>query len=1282
MALFNLFRRAPRTDAVRAFPTRWTDEGVEVCFANPLVDVSVLGVLELVDAAEGEDALLGAYLAQLAMDDGCEVRPDSVLISWSGIYTLLREPDHQGAVQLLGLPAQRPLRPLLTHEGQFSDEDFGLHVYRWAENQGLANVTRVSGAVASVDGIDVLLPEAAWATWDAIKKFADRPSEQRSQHANELAWGHIRAFADLANALYEHPYLETTYILTPDSLRLQMKQEETQYGRVVTIAPTFDGAPDGWLRAFDGFNSVQGDYKLTDGGTKHIRVVLSDPVRRVLEVVKRMPGRRVAGAAAEKFIHNPWAFLGDDAHSVLNEEDFLADKAGAGAVSADFRLVPRISLGRIDRVDLVVTESFADGMASSDTRPLAGIEGLGNFTLALGKAITDDSLRFPWDEYDLTITADSQGQYDYALQTYELWKNQPAAGISFEDIYEMDGYSARIEGIGIAKPIYVPVLKAPEKTSDASSGLLPEDLTPAVMVSLHGAEGPVMVELSQGWVTEFEQQVADAEKNGTASVKNAALPTAVATPEARALADGFKSMMEAQDKIRGDGNSTPRAKGEAMKTLLVKTNFHQTDYEEQRRDFLTMPEGTEPKLPNCLRNSIKLKKHQTHGIAWLQHLVAHAPDYCRGALLADDMGLGKSLQLLTVLARYYEENPNAPVSVIFAPKSLLENWLNETTKFFTPSFPVPLVLYGAALQALKQPLNLVADNVKKEIGGALLKPNWAGDSKIIITTYDVLTNYEFSFAKVPFAFMICDEAQRLKTPGTKVTLAAKKLKAEFRIACTGTPVENSLVDLWCLFDFVQPGLLGALEEFGKTYRRPIECNTDELKATLERLQALISPQTLRRTKASIASELPKKLFGFKCRTDSTVGFKSKLEEADRLDIEMSQHQLFLYRGGLKKLRDANGESNGRKRAKLSFGALHLMKAVCAEPYCLPGTKFLRDSRGLTAHLVNSPKLRWMLEHLRSIQTAGEKAIIFTELRETQLALFYFLKETFKLKPFIINGDSQGRQSYIDKFSATQGFDVIILSTLAAGAGLNVTAANHVFHFTRAWNPAKENQATDRAYRIGQEKDVYVYCPTVVTDDFHTFEARLDDIMKRKAGLADATIDGDGMTSMLNGAGAEPSFADLVGSGEEGVDIPERMLTLDDIDRMDGDSFELFCQILWSKQGFQAAVTEKAGGDGGVDVIALKGRHGELLQCKSSINDGVGWDAIKEVNTGAARYQLQFAGTRFKKVAVTNQNFNANAASHAQACQVHLIQRGDLEALLQILPISNRTFDNAVCAAIA
>lgn len=1278
MGFFDIFRRKLSSGTTEsALNTAWTKAGIEIRLAKTMPEPSVEALQDAFEEAGPEDSVLGAYLTQLVVEGACELRQESILLPWVRVYELLGCDEHRGAVQLLGLPEMGTLRPILSCSNTFADSSFELQVSGWADAEREVRVSKVEGAVATFNDKPVLLSPAAWATVSAIEEFSLRPETERTQYENELAWGRIRALADQAKALYETPYLETTFVLTPQTLRLPMAKEETPFGRVITVAPTFQGAPEAWLKAFDGFNSVQPHYDLAGKGVGRVRIVISEPVRKVLEVIKRdMPGRRVAGSRAEKFVHNPWAYLGESAHEVINEEEFAQDRAEAGSVAAIFSVVARIEDGHLNLVDLSITEHFSDGTARHGTCQLKTSDELAQFVEALEQALKDDRERFPWEEYDLSIDAEATVQLEQAHQLLHLWRSQPAERISFEDIYELEGYSSRIEGIGVARAIYVPVFQKHSEDNQESPGWLPTDLTPMVRVTLQGHEGDVLIPLTKQWVDEFEKQVVEAETVGAPEVNNTSLPTSVPTGQARALVDGFGSMLGAQEKVKGDGPGKPKEKRPAKETLLVKMNFHSIDYQEGRKASLRLPEGAEAVLPKSLRKELKLKEHQFHGVAWFQHLVSKAPVECRGALLADDMGLGKTLQLLTVLAHYYETNPNSAPSVIFAPKSLLENWANEAGKFFTPSFPEVLVLYGNELASRKQPVGLIDDQLRTKGIVELLKPHWVGTAKVIVTTYDVLTSYEFSFARQPFAFVICDEAQRIKTPGTLVTLAAKKLKADFRIACTGTPVENSLSDLWCLFDFVQPGLLGALEEFGKTYRRPIECDTDEQKEALGNLQATISPQTLRRTKADIAAELPKKYFGYKKVAESELQFKERLEDDERLDLPMSEHQQILYKGGLKKLQDATKEEDGRVRARLSFGALHLMKAVCAEPYCLPGTKFLPDGRGKEAHLGNSPKLSWILERLARIRKDGEKAIIFTELREVQAALYYFLRETFGIKPFIINGESQGRQAYIDKFSAKEGFDVIILSTLAAGAGLNVTAANHVFHFTRAWNPAKEAQATDRAFRIGQQRDVFVYCPTVVAD-FMTFEVRLDELLKQKAGLADSTLDKGALVSMLNGSGRDAKLTELFGGGEDGAALPKRFLTMDDVDRMDGLSFEVFCCVLWRKRGFVVQVTPKRGGDGGIDVVALQGRDGELIQCKSSKSAEVGWDAIKEVTAGAARYQARFTGTRLKRVAVTNQGFTSGAVKQAEANQVHLVTRHDLEDFLGKHPTTNHEFEEEV-----
>lgn len=1278
MGLFDIFKRkAASTGTQRAIQTTWSNEGVRAEFLIPL-DVELSdALLAAIEKADPEDALLGVYLSQLAIDGHCVADANGALITWESIYSLLGAAEHAGAVQFLGLPPPSPLRPILTSRGALSDEDFELDIQGWTDGVQEVNVERFEGAIAYVAEAPQMLGEAAWTLKRQVEDFRQRDEPKRHQHMQELAWGQMRKLVKACGGLYSSPYLETTVILTPDALRLPLTKVETPFGRVFSVAPTFEDAPEGWLTAFDGFNEVQPNYNLTRGKGR-VNIVISEPVRQVLNVIKReMPGRRISGIKAEKFIHNPWAFLGDAAHEVLSEEDFTNDKAQAGSVAAVFNLVARYDESRINFVELTVTEHFGDHSASTDSKKFDSPEQLERFLIALRTGLEEERERFPWDEFDLSIDSESAIQLENGQQLVHLWRRQPAERIRLEDVYELAAYSGRIEGIGAAKPIYVPVFQRETKVDEDENGWLPTDLTPMVRVTLQGQEGQVLIPLTRTWVDDFESQVIEAERANVNEVTNTALPTAVPTSQARALVVGFRTMLGAQDKVKGDGQSKSKEKRPAKETLLVKTNFHEVDYREVRKASLQLPKGNESKLPRCLRPSISLKAHQLHGVSWFQHLVSKAPTECRGALLADDMGLGKTLQLLCLLATYYEGRPNASPSVIFAPKSLLENWENESKKFFTPSFPEVLVLYGDELKARKQPLGLIDSQLQTKGIVDLLKPGWVGTAKVIVTTYEVLTSYEFSFAKQPFAFAICDEAQRIKTPGTLVTLAAKKLKADFRIACTGTPVENSLADLWCLFDFVQPGLLGALEDFGKTYRRPIECNTEEQKEALVSLQSAIAPQTLRRTKADIAAELPQKFFGMRLRNETTLSFKSYLEADERLEISMADHQKILYKGGLKKLQDASLERDGRKRAQLSFGALHLMKAVCAEPYCLPGSKFLPDQQGVAAHLTNSPKLKWLLDRLHEVKERGEKAIVFTELREAQVALSYFLKEAFQLRPSVINGDSQGRQSVIDKFSTTNGFDVIILSTLAAGAGLNVTAANHVFHFTRAWNPAKESQATDRAYRIGQVRDVYVYCPTVVADDFSTFEERLDALLKRKAGLAGATLDDGGLTAMLNGSGSDASFTDFICEQDKGDLVPKRFLTLDDVDRLDGFGFEVFCALLWEKCGYQSSVTPKKGGDGGIDVVALLGDDGLLIQCKSSISRDVGWDAVKEVTAGAARYQARYSRIRFRRLAITNQKFNSSAIFQAQANHVELVDRSGIEEMMGANPISNHELDQAL-----
>ena len=543
--------------------------------------------------------------------------------------------------------------------------------------------------------------------------------------------------------------------------------------------------------------------------------------------------------------------------------------------------------------------------------------------------------------------------------------------------------------------------------------------------------------------------------------------------------------------------------------------------------------------------------------------------------------------------------------------------------------------------------------MEDELAGAgitrLLRRDWLGDSKIVLTTYETLRDLEFSLARQKWSAIVCDEAQKIKNPSAMVTRAAKKQNARFRCACTGTPVENTLTDLWCLFDFVQPGLLGALKDFGTRYRKPIEAETEEEKARVAELRVLIEPQILRRTKAEVAKDLPRKIEVPECRN---------------LPISDRQRAHYADAVGAFHRRSKDGAGTG---IESHLGLLQYLRRLCSDPK--PPGGIGTDQTPLSEIVAHSPKMAWLLKQLESVRGKAEKAIVFCEFRDLQRTLQRAIHERFGFTPDVINGDtsaaaehSNNRQKRIRAFQEKPGFSVIVLSPLAVGFGVNIQAANHVVHFTRTWNPAKEDQATDRAYRIGQTKDVFVYYPVVVADDFTTFDAKLDVLLTWKRGLS---------TDMLNGTGdlKASDFGDLGAPGGRSA-FGEETLSASDLESLDPDAFEALCAILWSKLGYGRTIKTPKSGDGGIDVVAISGTEGVLIQCKSSSVDGreLGWEAVKDVVAGAAAYAARYPGVRFSLAAVTNRRFNGTARVQAQLNHVELHDLDDLSKRLAENPV--------------
>lgn len=833
---------------------------------------------------------------------------------------------------------------------------------------------------------------------------------------------------------------------------------------------------------------------------------------------------------------------------------------------------------------------------------------------------------------------------------------KPRPLITAESVYDLSGYAPRVAGIGEAKPVYSPYIVR-------SSGIvwLPDNVEVGIAFKPVGSDQTVLLPFSKEEQAAFGKALVQAEESGQDKMYWPGLPTPISLAEAKSLKVDVDLALK--EIGAGDWKDGPPEKpavkpgqprGRAP-TLLIPHNIETLGYSEEQRRSTLISTG-EAALPTSL--NADLLEHQKSGVAWLQHLWLHSPGYARGGLLADDMGLGKTLQLLTFLARAFADTPDLPPALVVAPVALLDNWRKEIERFFAPGTFRVLTLYDRELKVRRVSREQIDQQLQGEGLTRFLRPDWRGNAQLVLTTYETLRDYEFSLAREDWSVMVCDEAQKIKSPAALVTQAAKSMNARFKIAATGTPVENSLTDLWCLFDFIQPGLLGALNEFGRKYKRPIEAKTEKEKAALEELQALFAPQLLRRTK------------------DEVVKLPPKVEAPDCRALPISNAQRRLYAEALKAHRAKIAACDPTKVGQAMLGMLHHLRVLCAHP--VPMGQVADISQPLTDALAASPKLAWLLTTLDSIQRRDEKAIVFTELRDIQRVVQHYIGEHFGVRPVIVNGDTHtrpdkaaSRQNLIDAFQKKPGFGVIILSTQAVGFGLNIQAANHVIHYTRPWNPAKEDQATDRAYRIGQDKAVTVYYPTIHAHDYVTFEQRLDELLSSKRELAAKT--------WLNGAD-EIQIAEFgnLAAGAGLAAFPNHPVGEEELRTINGYALESLCALLWDKQGFHTYQTPKSG-DGGVDVVAWRDEEGVLIQCKASSQQGqaLGWEAVKDVSAGARAYRAKYPGVHFRRVAITNQRFNANATQQAAMNHVELIERDRLLDLLNRHPIQLQEFLLAV-----
>lgn len=450
-----------------------------------------------------------------------------------------------------------------------------------------------------------------------------------------------------------------------------------------------------------------------------------------------------------------------------------------------------------------------------------------------------------------------------------------------------------------------------------------------------------------------------------------------------------------------------------------------------------------------------LRPYQSVGVNWLHFMVRLG----LGACLADDMGLGKTIQLLALLLHLKRHERKSGVSLLIAPASLLANWKTEAERF------APELKVFIAHPSGGEPERLSAFGKGKE--DALQNVD------MVITSYGMILRME-PFMTQPWRLAVLDEAQAIKNPSAAQTLAVKKLQAQNRIALTGTPVENKLADLWSIFDFINPGLLGTGAAFGRFVKSL--ARGDELHCAP--LRKLVRPYILRRLKTdkTIISDLPD---------------KSELNAWCLL----TKPQAILYQRVVDQLAKDLFETKGMQKKGLILAALMAFKQICNHPAQYSGDTHYDPSQ--------SGKFMRLRELCQPIAERQERVLIFTQFTEIIPALRGFMKGIFGREGLILTGQTpiKQRRALVDEFQCESGPPFFLLSLKAGGTGLTLTAASHVIHFDRWWNPAVENQATDRAYRIGQKKNVLVHkfvCRG-------TLEEKIDRTITEKLGLADGVL---------------------------------------------------------------------------------------------------------------------------------------------------------------------------------
>jgi superfamily II DNA or RNA helicase len=536
------------------------------------------------------------------------------------------------------------------------------------------------------------------------------------------------------------------------------------------------------------------------------------------------------------------------------------------------------------------------------------------------------------------------------------------------------------------------------------------------------------------------------------------------------VTDPGAKLEEDEDKPSDDEN-----------VLIIKQNI---DGIEHQLSHLRRPVLISRDLPIESLALTRPKPHQTDGFKWLVDAwEAGWP----GVLLADDMGLGKTFQALAFMAwirtnaiariRGASSAPAKGPILIVAPTALLRNWAAEAALHLAPNALGDRIdAFGTGLKHLKRAKTADWTPEDSLDVDRLRSADW------ILTTYETLADQHRAFARVACSIVVFDEMQKVKSPGTINTHAAKALNADFVLGLTGTPIENRLEDIWCIMDRVAPGYLGDLKTFTATHTEEAHDALKDLKAKLDQRRLDRPAIMLRRMKEQIL-----------------VGLPTKTIKPYRVDMPAAQSEAYA-----KSIREAQ---SGERTPGAMLKVIHALRSISLHP--AGGNNVdAYDPEAATKWVNESARLKQVFSILKEIEKSGEKALVFLEHRDVQTTFAAAAATLLGLRsePVVINGTTPGakRQDIVDRFqNGPPGFNLMVLSPKAAGVGLTITAANHVIHLSRWWNPAVEDQCNDRVYRIGQSKAVTVHVPMAVHPSLgdRSFDINLDKLLSGKRALS-------------------------------------------------------------------------------------------------------------------------------------------------------------------------------------